>query len=212
MAPTPTQIRDPFTGYGLISILLHWLTAIAVVALYLTHDREGSAMHLSIGLAVAPLFLWRLHWRAKRGYPRVPEQSAFFNFVERLVMLGFLACFLAVTATRGRRDPPAERKAVRLLRISSLSPYLSPPTANWRISQGKSTISPPIPFFRLSRCTLPARFIIASSAETRLCCAFCGRFRAASEILTIWSIYRCNFRENNGSIYFCVRPKRRAIR
>jgi len=109
MARTPLNTSDPFAGYGLISVLLHWLTAIAVVTLFLTHEREWSAVHLSIGLIAAPVLLFRLYWRVKRGYPRISDQPAVFNFASRLVMLAFLLCILTVTLT-GLLIPPLEGK------------------------------------------------------------------------------------------------------
>jgi cytochrome b561 len=120
MARTPLNTRDPFAGYGPTSIVLHWLTAIAVVVLFLTHEREWSAVHLGIGLCAAPVFLFRLYWRMKRGYPRISDQPAIVNLVARLVMLGFLACILTVTVT-GLLIPPLEGKPLAFFDLVSLA-------------------------------------------------------------------------------------------
>lgn len=120
MARMPLNTRDPFAGYGLVSIVLHWLTAVAVIVLFLTHEREWAAVHLGIGLAAAPVFLFRLYWRAKRGYPRISDQPAILNLVARLVTLGFLACILTVTIT-GLLIPPLEGKPLAFFDLVSLT-------------------------------------------------------------------------------------------
>lgn len=120
MARMPLNTRDPFAGYGPVSVMLHWLTAIAVATLYLTHEREWSAIHLGIGLAVTPLFLLRVYWRVRRGYPRVSDQPAIFNLAARLVTLAFLVCILTVTVT-GLLIPPLEGKPLAFFDLVSIA-------------------------------------------------------------------------------------------
>lgn len=96
-ARTPLNTRDPYTGYAFFSIALHWLTAIAVIVLYVTHEADD--FHVALGLVVSPLFLFRIVWRLGRGYPRVANQPALMNFLARLVQISFLLCILAVTVT-----------------------------------------------------------------------------------------------------------------
>lgn len=120
MARKPLNTRDPHAGYGLTSILLHWLTAIAVLVLFLTHEREWSAVHLGTGLLATPIFLLRLYRRVRRGYPRIGDQPVIFNFAARLVMLAFLLCLLAVTVT-GLAIPPLEGKPVAFFGVASFA-------------------------------------------------------------------------------------------
>lgn len=107
MDQTTLNTRDRFAGYSLVSILLHWLTAVAVVALFVTHEDEFAAIHLGIGILAIPLFLFRTGWRAARGYARITDQPALLNFAARLVTLAFLLCILTVSVT-GLAIPPLE--------------------------------------------------------------------------------------------------------
>ncbi len=63
------------TNYGLISIVLHWITALTIIGLfglgfwmvelgyYDSYYRAAPALHKSIGLTFALIFLLRLFWR-----------------------------------------------------------------------------------------------------------------------------------------------------
>jgi cytochrome b561 len=79
--------RDTRSGYGWLSIALHWLTAILVLTMWTlgtmsqTDVRDDSAwyahLHMSIGVS-AYLLLWgRILWRFTVGHPAPhPGQSA----------------------------------------------------------------------------------------------------------------------------------------
>ncbi len=68
---------DRSDGYSPLSIVLHWLVAIFVVALFLTHDRErGSSayvIHVSGGAIAGVFLLWRVWHRARRGMVALPD-------------------------------------------------------------------------------------------------------------------------------------------
>ncbi len=86
--------------YSPLSIVLHWLAAILVIALFVTHEGErGSAayvIHVSAG-AIAGLFLlWRVWHRAKRGMTDAPDQAFILNVAARLVQWGFLVAIVVV--------------------------------------------------------------------------------------------------------------------
>ena len=90
-------------GYSVSSITVHWLAAILVVALFLTHEGErGSTaylLHVSGG-AIAGLFLlWRVWRRVRRGSPRTPKQAALFNLAARLVHWGLLVALVVVVVS-----------------------------------------------------------------------------------------------------------------
>lgn len=102
----PLNTRDPYAGYSSVSLALHWLTAIFVIALFLTHEgRELRPWHIGLGLVATPLFVLRLGWRFAFGFPRVPDQAAALNLLSRLVQIGFIVCILLVTIT-GLVIPP----------------------------------------------------------------------------------------------------------
>ncbi|MFZ2099916.1 MAG: cytochrome b/b6 domain-containing protein [Oricola sp.] len=120
MARMPLNTRDPFAGYNLVSIVLHWFTAVAVVVLYLTHERETEAIHLAIGLIATPFFLARIWRRFARGYARISDQPAILNLLSRLVTFGFLLCLLSVIVT-GLAIPPFKGEALAVPGLFSLN-------------------------------------------------------------------------------------------
>ena len=74
-------------GYSPLSIVLHWLAAIFVVALFLTHDGErGSSayvFHVSGGAIVGVFLLWRVWHRVRRGMIDLPDQAFLLNTAAR---------------------------------------------------------------------------------------------------------------------------------
>ena len=91
--------RDRYAGYSLASILLHWLTAIAVVVLLFTHEDDLIGFHVGLGILVTPLFLFRIGWRVSRGGPRPADQRPILNLAGELVKIAFMLCLLAVIVT-----------------------------------------------------------------------------------------------------------------
>jgi len=71
----PMRWRDTPTGYGWISIILHWLIVLAIIALLFIGDsigEEGDYMlrlHTSIALTAYILIAIRIWWRLKQGHP-----------------------------------------------------------------------------------------------------------------------------------------------
>jgi len=120
MARTPLNTRDPFAGYGLTSVVLHWLTAVAAVALFLTRGPDWAEIHLSVALLATPVFLFHVYWRIKRGFPRITDQPAFVNLIERLVILALFLCMLTVAVT-GLAIPPLEGRPLAFFDIVSFA-------------------------------------------------------------------------------------------
>lgn len=90
-------------GYSPTSIALHWLTAVAVVALFLTHEGErGSAarmFHVGGGAGLGVLLLWRVWYRLRHGWTRKPAQPTALNWLSSLVRWGLLAAIVVVVMT-----------------------------------------------------------------------------------------------------------------
>ena len=82
------------SGYSRLSIIVHWLTAIVIVALFLTHegDRGSSALafHVGGGAILGLFLLWRVARRVKRGMTTKPQQAAILNLASQAVIWGFL--------------------------------------------------------------------------------------------------------------------------
>ena len=90
-------------GYSFLSIVVHWLAAIAVIALFFTHEGErGSTaylFHVSGGAIVGLFLLWRVWHRIRRGSVHPPEQAAIFNLAARLVHWGLLVAIIVVVVS-----------------------------------------------------------------------------------------------------------------
>ncbi len=95
MASQRELIRD--AGYDRITILLHWLTAVLVVALFALAEswdflRHGSplrkelhSIHISLGIVLALVMTVRLGWRATRGRRLPPASAGLMAFAGKAV-------------------------------------------------------------------------------------------------------------------------------
>ncbi len=85
---------DTSATYGWVSIAMHWLTAIAVIALWILGQRieaAGSveidtrrALHVSIAAAAWLVILFRIGWRFNTGHPKVRGLSSRIHLVAKL--------------------------------------------------------------------------------------------------------------------------------
>lgn len=100
------SITDKTSGYGLISILLHWLTAGVVLLLWFLGDSLQALsavadrfaqlqLHISIALSAYVLLVLRIGWRLRSGHPRVAQQA---NWSHRLAKFTHY-CLLVAIAT-----------------------------------------------------------------------------------------------------------------
>ena len=109
-------------GYSPLSIVLHWLAAIFVVASFLTHDGErGSSayvFHVSGGAIVGVFLLWRVWHRVRRGMIDLPDQAFLLNTAARGVQWGFLAATGAITESwRGGKKLLADGVLVQVFAV-----------------------------------------------------------------------------------------------
>jgi cytochrome b561 len=102
------SIKDTATGYGWISIALHWLTAVLIVVLLFIGSsidslggderREMLNRHTSIAIASYVVLLGRLIWRFWIGHPGpLDQQRGFFFWLGKwthIVMLVALGVML----------------------------------------------------------------------------------------------------------------------
>src|SRR6187402_3658893 len=75
------MLKDSASGYGLITILLHWVTAVLVIFLfslgvymtgldyYSPWYHKGPALHVSLGLLLLALMIVRMLWRTGNQNP-----------------------------------------------------------------------------------------------------------------------------------------------
>lgn len=103
-------LKDSAAGYGWVSILLHWLTAvIIVVMLYLGNSIEGLVgaerehalvMHTSIAVTTYWLLWLRIIWRFFYGHPGALEaQSRAFFWIGKWVHLITIAALAVMLIT-----------------------------------------------------------------------------------------------------------------
>ena len=88
------RVRDTRTGYGWISIALHWLTAILILSIWFigssiaadTAAGSDATLRLHTSLAVSAYdLLWiRIWWRFKQRHPAgTPSQAGVFHEIGR---------------------------------------------------------------------------------------------------------------------------------
>jgi len=91
------------SGYSRLSIVTHWVAAIAVVALFFTHegprDSLSFAFHVSGGALIGLFLIWRVSWRAMRGFPAKPDQHPLLNLISQVVLWGLLMAVIVITLT-----------------------------------------------------------------------------------------------------------------
>ena len=126
MERTPLNTRDRFAGYSPVSILLHWLTAVAVVTLFLTHEdefaRDPSRYRHPRNTALsvpAPA-------GASRGaIPASPTSQQSSTSPRALVTLAFLLCILTVSVT-GLAIPPLEGDPIAFFGLGAVTVPMQP--------------------------------------------------------------------------------------
>ena len=101
---TGSTLYDSQSVYGWISILLHWITAIAIVALWFLGKAilAGTAedvsarrsLHISWAASAWLLFLARVVWRAWSGHPHVRGQTDRIHIVAKSVHYASLVTLL----------------------------------------------------------------------------------------------------------------------
>ena len=88
------------TGYSRASIVIHWLAAILIVALFFTHEANRGSMgymfHVSIGALLGLFLLWRVARRVMRGMTQKPQQAFIYNLASQIVITGLLVAIVAV--------------------------------------------------------------------------------------------------------------------
>ena len=90
-------------GYSRLSIALHWIAAVAVIALFFTHECDrGSAQyafHVGGGAILGVLIVWRALRRPFRGFPAKPDQPAILNLISTIVLWALLAAMVITVVT-----------------------------------------------------------------------------------------------------------------
>jgi cytochrome b561 len=116
-------IRDTSTGYGLATRLMHWLMAVAIVAMfalgvwmvtldyYHPYYHRAPDIHRSVGMLLLFVLVVRFLWRVVNVRPDDHELSPFEASASRVVHWGFYPLLLAVMVS-GYLISTAEGKPV----------------------------------------------------------------------------------------------------
>ena len=119
---------DRTDGYSPLSIVLHWLAAIFVVVLFVTHDGErGSSayvIHVSGGAIAGVVLLWRVWHRVRRGMVALPDQAFLLNAGARVVRWGFLVAIVVAVIT-GYLLPWSQGNSLDVFGVAIPSPMAS---------------------------------------------------------------------------------------
>ena len=99
-----SRLYDTGSIYGWISILLHWVTAIIVIALWiigqsimnmpLEEVSDRRALHVSIAASAWLLLIFRALWRFRSGHPHVRGQSAVIHRIAVVAHYAMLVIML----------------------------------------------------------------------------------------------------------------------
>ena len=99
-----SNLYDSDTVYGWISILLHWVTAIVIILLWLigtgildASTEEAAAqrqLHGSIAASAWIVILLRVIWRLRSGHPHIKGQSQFIHQVAKITHYAMLIAVL----------------------------------------------------------------------------------------------------------------------
>jgi cytochrome b561 len=100
--PKNSTLLDQPDSFGWVSIIVHWLTTIIIIALWfigrsIAEQDSPEAMdvrrslHITIALTVWLLLLFRIIWRLRMHHPRAKGQSLFIHRVARTVHYVMLA-------------------------------------------------------------------------------------------------------------------------
>ncbi|MEX0828463.1 MAG: cytochrome b/b6 domain-containing protein [Haliea sp.] len=94
------HLLDKPSGYGWVSILFHWSSAVVIVAMWLlgSNIRIGDIvspghLHVSTGVCIWLPMLFRIAWRMRAGHPQLAGQSM---VVRRLASTTHYAILAAV--------------------------------------------------------------------------------------------------------------------
>src|SRR6188508_1309889 len=106
------MLMDSRNGYGLISILIHWVSAVLILSLfgvgvymvdldfYDAWFHKGPELHVSLGLVTILLMLLRVIWRFANPSPVELSARRAQNLAAKLVKLA-LYVFIFITLISG---------------------------------------------------------------------------------------------------------------
>lgn len=104
-----SKLWDKPDSFGWISIVLHWLTTVLIIALWflgqsISHQSPGEidarrALHVSLAVSGWLILLLRIIWRVREGHPHATGQSNRIHSIARAIHFAILGALLAMLLT-----------------------------------------------------------------------------------------------------------------
>jgi cytochrome b561 len=122
------MLKDSRSGYGLLSIAIHWISAALILFLfglgiymvdlsyYDDWYHKGPELHISLGLVVLLLMLVRIVWRIINPTPEELSAKRTQNLAAKLVKLGLYA-FVFIVLISGYLITTAEGQAASMFNL-----------------------------------------------------------------------------------------------
>lgn len=122
------MLKDSRSGYGVISILIHWISALLILFLfglgtymvglsyYDDWYHKGPELHVSLGLVVLLLMLVRVVWRMVNPTPADLAAKPMQNLAAKLVKLGLYG-FIFVVLISGYLITTAEGQPASMFNL-----------------------------------------------------------------------------------------------
>lgn len=101
------SVTDTPTGYGRLSIALHWLGAIGMIALFVLGQRmedlprgpellAARGLHVGVGMALFLVLALRVVWRLANGFKYKPAEPGLLDRVATVVHVGLLVVIVGL--------------------------------------------------------------------------------------------------------------------
>lgn len=129
---SPSRLADPDSGYGWLSIALHWVGAIVVIALWVigssipnagTKYRETLQLHTSIAALAYALLWFRVIWRFRSGHPAPNEAQRGWAFaVGKIAHFALLVTIIVMLLT-GPLTVWLNGEAIHVFKLAIPSPF-----------------------------------------------------------------------------------------
>lgn len=139
---TDAMLKDSAAGYGLFTILLHWVSALLIfflfgLGVYMTGlsyyspwYHKGPALHISLGLVLLLLMVLRILWRWINPAPRaLPSYSRATLLLSRLVKY-LLYGLIFIVIISGYLITTADGKAASLFDVIHFPSFIQLSAAN----------------------------------------------------------------------------------
>ena len=122
------MLKDSRSGYGLISIVIHWISAALILFLfglgiymvdlgyYDDWYHKGPELHISLGLVVLLLMFARVVWRIVNPTPEELSAKRAQNLAAKLVKLGLYA-FIFIVLVSGYLITTAEGQPASMFNL-----------------------------------------------------------------------------------------------